>query len=305
MSALVIKPNEDRAALGIVMMLFAYFMFSFVDVSAKWLALAGYATLQVAFMRYVGHFVISVLLIGKGGLNLRRFASDQMGWVVLRGLLLMGSTVMNFFAVRYLPLTLTSTILFSSPVIICALSWPILGERVGIWRWGAIMLGFCGILVAIRPFDESFHWAVILSLGAATCFAMYSILTRKLAGQVPIDTMQFYSGAVGTFALLPFAIMEWQSPVSGFEWIIMLALGVFAWIGHEFLTRAHGYASASTLTPFGYSFILYLTVWSYLVFNSTPDQWTLMGAMIIIVAGMIIWFREKKPDHASTEPTSS
>ena len=98
--------------------------------------------------------------------------------------MLMISTVLNFIAVTYLPLTLTSTILFSTPIIICMLSWPLLGERVGLFRFGAIALGFGGVAIAIRPFDDSFHWAVFLSLGGAFTFALYSILTRRLAGLV-------------------------------------------------------------------------------------------------------------------------
>ncbi|MDJ0612810.1 MAG: DMT family transporter [Rhizobiaceae bacterium] len=292
MAVLVARANEDRPLYGIILMLFAYFAFSLIDVNAKWLAFIGLPALQLAFMRYAGHFVVSSMLILRGGMELSRFGTERLSLVILRGVLLMLSTVFNFIAVQYLPLTLTSTMLFSAPIMICALSWPLLGERVGIWRWSAIMIGFCGILIAIRPFDESFHWAVLLSLGGAFCFALYSILTRKLSGIVASDTMQFYSGAIGTFVLLPVAFAVWESPETSFLWVQMICLGLFGWLGHEFLTRAHGFASASTLTPYGYTFILYMTVWSMLVFDHLPDQWTIVGAVIIITAGLIIWFRE-------------
>jgi len=275
-------------------MLFAFFVFSLIDVNAKWLALLGLPALQLSFMRYVGHFIISILLISRGGSDFSRFGTDHWFLVIARGFLLMVSTILNFIAVQYLPLTLTSTILFSAPIMICALSWPLLGERVGIWRWSAIMIGFCGILIAIRPFDESFHWAVFLSLSGAFCFALYSLLTRKLSGIVASDTMQFYSGFIGTAILLPFAIFVWESPETTFQWMQMICLGVFGWLGHEFLTRAHGFAPASTLTPFGYVFIIYMTIWSMLVFSHLPDIWTILGALVIIIAGLIIWFREVK-----------
>lgn len=274
-------------------MLVAFFFFSWIDVGAKWLTLAGLPALQLAFMRYAGHFAISLFLIGRSGVTLDRFSSEKLFLVVLRGALLMGSTILNFNAVRYLPLTLTSTILFSAPIMICALSWPLLGERVGIWRWLAIFVGFCGILIAVRPFGESFHWATALSLSGAFCFAMYAILTRKLSGVVATDTLQFYSGFVGTLALAPFAFLEWQNPVNGFDWSFMIMLGFLGWLGHELLTRAHGFAPASTLTPFGYSFILFLAVWSYLIFDHLPDKWTLSGAATITAAGLFIWFRER------------
>lgn len=280
--------------LGIGLMLIAYLVFSCIDTSVKWLALAGLPALQLSFMRYIGAFLISLVLISRGGIHPTRFASKHLLLVIVRAFLLMGSTVFNFIAVRYLPLTLTSTILFSAPIIICALSWPLLGERVGVWRWSAIMVGFFGILVAIRPFDEDFHWAVFLSLGAASCFAIYTIITRKLSGIVATDTMQFYAGLVGTLALAPFAFAEWQNPVGGLDWFLLVMLGGSGWLGHQLMTMALGYAPPSTVTPLSYSFIIYLTVWSFFLFDHLPDRWTISGALIIVAAGMIIWYRERK-----------
>ena len=237
------RENEDRPMTGIILMLFAFFFFSCIDVSAKWLGLLGLPAMQLAFMRYAGHSVISVMLIFRGGSDLSRFGTDHWFLVVFRGFLLMFSTILNFIAVQYLPLTITSTILFSAPVMICALSWPLLGEKVGLWRWSAITLGFVGILIAIRPVGESFHWAALLSVGGAFSFALYSIITRKLSGVVASDTMQFYSGLVGTIVLLPFAIAAWQNPTTEFQWVIMIMLGFFGWLGHELLTRAHGFCA--------------------------------------------------------------
>tara|TARA_A100001015_G_scaffold204886_1_gene229064 strand:- start:1682 stop:2596 length:915 start_codon:yes stop_codon:yes gene_type:complete len=286
--------KQDRALFGIILMIFAYFVFSFIDASAKWLSAAGLPAMQLAFMRYLAHLGISASLLGRDGELGSLLKSRRILIVMFRGSLLMGSTVMNFIAVQYLPLTLTSTILFSAPIIICLLSWPLLGERVGYWRWFAIILGFIGILVAIRPFDADFHYAAFYSIGGAFCFALYSILTRKLAGEISVDVMQFHSGFVGTFVLLPFAVIGWQSPTSAMDWTIMVMLGVFGWMGHQLLTHAHSFAAANVLTPFGYSFILFLTIWSYLLFDHLPDKWTVLGASIIITSGLIIWFREMK-----------
>jgi drug/metabolite transporter (DMT)-like permease len=287
------KANEDKAMVGIVMMLFAYAAFSCIDTSAKWLALLGLPALQVSFMRYIGHFVVSASLIARGGISRSRFGSDKPLLVILRGFLLMGSTILNFIAVRYLSLTLTSTIMFSAPIIICALSGPLLGERVGIWRWMAIVVGFVGIVIAVRPFNADFHWAVLLSLAGTFCFALYALLTRKLSGIIASDTMQFYSGLVGAVVLAPFAIVTWRNPPEIFDWMLLFGLGFFGWLGHEVLTRAHGYATAATLTPFGYAFIVYLTIWSYFVFDQLPDVWTIAGAAVIVASGLFIWYRER------------
>ena len=131
-------------------MLVAYLFFSFIDTGSKWLALFGLSVFQLSFMRYFGHFVISLGIMTQKGFG--ALQCPKLPWVIMRGALLMVSTVLNFAAIQYLSLSLTGTILFSAPIIICALSWPLLQERVGPVRLAAIILGFIGIVVAIRPF---------------------------------------------------------------------------------------------------------------------------------------------------------
>ena len=295
---LAVEGRQEQVALGISLMLGAYLLFSFIDAGAKWLALLGLPSTQLAFMRYAPHFLVSSAIIVRTH-ELSSLTSSNAPMLIFRGSLLMGSTILNFFAVRYLPLTLTSTILFSAPLMACMLSQPMLAEKVGLFRWTAVLFGFAGVIIAIRPFDESFHWAALLSLGGAFCFALYALLTRKYAGRVSTDVMQFYSGAVGTICLLPFAILSWQNPVSATDWVIMVSLGIFGWAGHQLLTQAHRFAATSILMPFGYSFILFLTIWSYLIFDHLPDRWTLIGGSIVVLSGLFIWFRETRilPDR--------
>ena len=296
MEGLTAQLRQDRAQLGIVMMLVAYLFFAMVDTSVKWLVLLGFHAFQLAFMRYVGHFLISLAQILRGGASWSRFRSAHMKLVLLRAVLLVASTVLNFVALNYLPLTVTSAIMFSAPIIVCALSMPLLGERVGPWRWVAIVVGFIGVLVIIRPLGESFHWAAILTVINALCLSLYSILTRKLAGIIAPQTMQFYAGFIGTFALLPFAVMTWQTPDTALDWGLMIGLGLWGWAGHELLTRAHSFAPANILMPYTYSFMIYLTCSSYLVFGNVPDFWTLIGAAIIVGSGLVIWKRENRKE---------
>lgn len=284
---------EHRPLVAIGFVLVAYFLFSCIDTGAKWLAFAGLPALQLAFMRYAGHFAISLSIAVKGGFRRQPLTMNHLLLTALRGLLLSGSTIFNFIAIRYLPLTLTSTILFLAPIMVCALSWPLLGERVGPYRIAAILAGFLGVLIAVRPFGESLHWAVVFSLGAAITFAFYTILTRKLSGIVSTDTMQFYAGMIGTIGLAPFALLEWQNPTGMFDWAVLFLLGILGYYGHELLTRAHGFAPASSLSPFAYSFLVFLTVWSFLVFDNVPDAWTIAGACIVAAAGLVIWARER------------
>lgn len=284
---------EDKPFTGIALILLAYFLFSWIDTGSKWLGILGLGALQLSFMRYLGHFVISFGLFAWSDFDVKQLRCEKLGLVLLRAALLTASTVFNFAALRYLPLTLTSTILFSAPIMICALSWPLLRERVGFVRWSAVALGFAGVAIAVKPFDDDFHTAVLMSLMAAFCFALYSILTRKLAGIVSPDTMQFYTGIVGTVALMPFAFLEWQNPATGFQWTILFGLGILGWAGHQLMTNALSFAPANLLMPFGYTFILYLTVWSYLIFDQTPDFWAMIGTAIVVLSGLVIFYRER------------
>lgn len=290
----LVQARQDRPLLGIGLTLSAFFVFSCLDSSAKWLALAGIPALQIGFMRYAVHMAFSLGAMRIEGSGWSRFRSEAMGLVLLRAVALAGSSVCNFIAIRYIPLTLTATIMFSTPIMVTALSGPVLGEKVGPWRWGAIVAGFIGVIVAIRPFDADFHWAAFVSLGGACCFAAYALLTRMLAGRVSGSTMQLYGGMVGTVLLAPFALALWETPEGALNWFLLVAIGFFGWFGHDLLTKAYFYAEASALTPFNYSQIVFLGFWSVVVFHSPPDAWIMTGAAIVIAAGMTIWVRERR-----------
>ena len=296
--AIAAQANQDRAALGILMTLGAYFFFMLIDTSVKWLVLAGLPAFQLAFMRYLPHFIISTVLLLRKGMAWSSFQSAHLGLVILRGFLLASATLFNFITLNYLSLTVTGSIMFSAPVIVCALSWPLLGERVGPWRWAAIILGFVGVLIVIRPFAADFHWIALLNVYNAISLALYSIITRKISGVVAAETMQFYTAALGTVILLPLAFWSWMPPTTMFEWALMVGLGLWGWAGHEIFSRAHSYAPANTLMPYTYSFLLYLAVASYIVFGDIPDGFTLIGAFIIVLSGLVIWWRALRKEQS-------
>lgn len=292
--AVTAQSNENLPRLGIVLMLGAWLLFSLVDTGAKWLAVAGIPAFQLAFMRYAGHFVISIGMIARGGVTADRFKTDHLWPVISRAVLLVSATLSNFYALQFLPLTLVSTIMFSSPVIVCFLSIYVLKEQVGPWRWGAILLGFIGVLIVVRPFGVTFHPAALLILYNATALAFYSLMTRKLSGVVAVETMQFYMGLVGTALMLPFAVWTWVPLDTSLGMVVLVSLGIFGWAGHQLLTNAHRFGTANQLMPFTYSFLIYVAIWGYLLFGTVPDIWTISGAMVIMVAGLIIWKREQK-----------
>lgn len=299
----VSAPPQDRRLFAIGIILFTYIFFTLCDVAAKWMVLSGMPAHQVAFGRYFVQFAFMLgLALPKSGLN--AFASNNVPLLIVRGLTLLVMTALNFASLLYLPLTITATIMFSIPLLVTALSGPMLGERVGWRRWMAIFVGFLGILVIVRPWDAEFHWAVILSIICSFCGALYFILTRKLAGQETTNVMQLYVGAVGTIGLLPFVIFGWVWPTSGTEWLIYIAVGVAAMIGHQIATTAHRYAPASVLAPFGYTQVIWMALASWLVFAQPPDIWMLIGTPIVIGSGLYIWLRERQLAKPTVTPVS-
>ena len=271
---------------AILLVLLANLFFSFVDTSTKWLIGAGLAVLQLAFIRYFVHFLIT---LGEAALRGQRVPSlDRPIWglVALRAFCLVSSTIANFIALGQLPLAITSAILFLSPVLVCIFARLLLNEGLTTLRIFAILLGFSGVLIIVNPFGEAVNWYAVLMLYPASGMALYIVLTRKLAGRVSPLVLQFNTGLLGTLALLPLAFISWQTPVEGGQWVLLLSIGAFAWFGHEVLTRAHGLAEASLLAPFGYSFVIYLTFFGWLVFDEVPTAGTLIGAAGIIFAGL-------------------
>ena len=291
---LAAETRADRAGLGIALMLIAWAFFASVDTSAKWLALLGFSGLQLAFMRYAVSFGLSLAVGARKGAFFEWPNTRVMLLVLLRGAALVAGTVFNFIALAHLPLSVTSSILNSAPLILTALAVPVLGERVGTLRWAAVILGFIGVLIVIRPWGPAFHWATLLMIGSALALALFALLTRMLSGQIATQTMQLYMGAIGTAVLIIPAALFWQTPTSATEWGLLLALGCFAWVGHEIYGRAHAFAEASVLVPFNYVFILYLTIAGYLVFDHVPDAPVLLGAVIIIGSGLVVWWRETR-----------
>jgi drug/metabolite transporter (DMT)-like permease len=288
-----IAPIEERRLLGIGFVLVGYLCFTIIDSCAKWLSGHGMPTTEVVFVRYAGQLIlVSALFFPSRGAELIRTRSPRLE--LLRGLCLLASTVFNFFAITFLPLTVTASIAFTMPLMLCALSIPLLGETVGWRRWLAILIGFAGVLIIVQPGSAAFHPAVILSLIGALFTALYMLLTRKLAGVDAATTQQFYAALVATLCIAPFAFGGWAWPLDPAGWFAFVMIGAAALIGHQFLTTAHRFAPASVLAPFGYFQIIFMTTSSWLVFNQPPDIWVFVGAPIVIASGLYIWLRERR-----------
>lgn len=285
-----IAPVEERRNLGIGILLIAQLFFATLDTSAKFLSSIGLPLTEIVFIRYAVHVALALALFLPVQRNL--FVSRAWGLELLRGLCLLGVTAANFMAQRYLPLTVTGALMFTMPLMVTALSGPLLGEKIGWRRWGAVGVGFVGILIIVRPGTEAFHPASLLCLAGALSAAFYSIITRKLAGVDSAATQQVYSGIIALVCVAPFAFNGWVWPTTGPGWFAFIAAGVAGMIAHQLNTIAHRFAPPSVLAPFSYSELILLAFASWLIFNQPPDLWFYVGAPIIIGSGIFIWLRE-------------
>jgi drug/metabolite transporter (DMT)-like permease len=276
--------------LGIALMCGAVGAFSCLDTTAKYLG-RHIDVMQVVWARYTFAlllaFIISNPLSRPGLLRTGRPALQ-----VVRAAILLGSTMLNFFALRYLRLDQVLAITFSTPFVVAALSGPTLGEWVGPRRWAAIGVGFLGVLVVTRPGFGIVHPAAILAVLATLSYAAYFLTTRLLSRTDSNETTLFYSNVVGAVVMLPVVPFFWSS-LAWWQWGLLVLAGALASFGHYMLIAAHRHAPASLLSSFVYSQLVWVIALGYAVFGDVPDAYTLAGASIVMASGLYILHSER------------
>jgi drug/metabolite transporter (DMT)-like permease len=284
-------PRRERL-IGILLICCAFLCFSCLDATAKWLN-REIPTVQTVWARYLSAMVlVSVAL--RPWVRVQVVRTRRPGLQALRSLLLLGSTAANFIALRHLQLAETTAISFATPFLVVLFAAPILGERVGGRRLAAIILGFVGVLVVLRPGTGTLHWAALVSLGGAFFYAAYNISTRLLASWDSAQTTTFYSSVAGVILLTPLLPWFWTTPPSPWVWAAMGGMGLFAGIGHYLLTLAHQRAPAGVLSPFMYTQMLWMVVLGWFVFGDLPDRWTVIGAALVTVSGLFLLDQERR-----------
>jgi drug/metabolite transporter (DMT)-like permease len=284
------ETEAHRRLVGIGLMVGAFAMFAMLDATAKYLV--GFLGVGlVIFARYGFSLVFVGLLVWQqGGSGLLVTGNGVLQ--VVRGLLLIVSTGTNFIALGYLQLAQTSSISFSNPLWVCALSPLLLGERVGPRRWFAVLVGFMGVLLIIQPGTVSFHWAMLLSLTSALSTALYQIATRRVGAEDRAITSLFYVSLVGSLAAAPLAPIGWVMPDLG-QWGLLVMMGFFGSFGHYMLTQAHRMAPAPVLSPFLYTQIIWMTLIGFVVFGDVPDIMTIVGGSAVVASGLYVLYRER------------
>lgn len=268
-----------------------FLLFSVADTQAKLLT-EFFHPVQIVWMRQLG--LLAGVVVAFAMLGPSIFATRHPALQFGRGLLAVTSAVCFIFAVKYVPLADAVAISFVAPFLVTVMGALFLGETVGPRRWAAVIVGFCGALIVIRPGLSVMHPAGFLVIVAATAFAARQVLSRYLAKDDRTVTTVAYTALVSTVVLtLPLPLF-WTTPEVGVRWALLFGMAVFAALGELLIIKSLEIAHASVLAPVHYSLLIWGTFWGWLVFDQLPDIWTWVGAGVIVATGLYIIHREQR-----------
>ena len=274
---------------AIIFNLLAWVMLPIMDGFAKYLS-SDLPVLQITWARYffTVAFTLPVMFF---------FFRKNLVWTdkpklqLIRGLILLIANVCFFYSISIISLAKALTLAFIAPLIVTAFSPIFLGEKVGFRRWSAVIIGFIGSMVVIRPGFVEINLASLAALGTGVMYGFYLIITRKLSSSDnPLLTL-LLTGVVGAIIISFVMPFVWIKPTLN-QWSMMAAIGVFACVGHLFIILSLKYADASKLAPFSYFEIVTNIIIGYYIFSDFPDKWTFLGLFIIVMSGIYISRRE-------------
>ena len=286
---------ETRGILGILM---AMFLFTCMDVCAKWL-LERNPTVMVVWARFASQTAL-VLAVSAPMLS-THVRTHRPGLQLGRSTLHALATGMFFYSLNFMALAEAVAVFEVAPLLITVMAALILGEQVGPRRWAGVVIGLCGALIIIRPGLDVFQPAALLPFGAAMCMAGFQIITRLIGTADTMRTTMIYSGLVGLVATTAMLPWSWQTPTLP-DALVMASFGWIGYLGHLSLVYALGQAPASTLAPYNYAGFLWAILMGLALFSELPDGPTLAGAGIILGAGIYVWHRERLRARVVTQP---
>jgi drug/metabolite transporter (DMT)-like permease len=292
--------KRSAALAGIGFMLLGIFLFSANDALGKWI-LSTYPVGEMLLLRGIASLLVILPFILREGFENFRTA-PRPGLQILRLILSTCEVVMFFWAVSYLPLADTVTFYLAGPIYVTALSAIFLGERVGWRRWTAVVIGFVGVLIALRPSAATLTLPALIALTGSVAYAFLMVVTRYLRGTS--DVVMATGQIVTTFIFgAATASIGWVTP-SPVDLMLMMWLGVTATLALVCVNRSLKLAPASVVVPYQYTLIVWAVIFGYAVFGDQPQPHTLIGAAIIVAAGLYIFWREQRVG-AEKEPVVS
>jgi len=296
--------EESSRLTAIALMCTAIALFACLDATGKYtVTMLGMPLFQVVWMRFVSHTVLNAVVLGPRTF-VQSLKSSHPGQQFLRSLFLFGSTAFNFPALRYLQLDQSVTIFFLTPFFVAVLAGPLLGEWIGWRRLVAVIVGFSGVILVVRPGFGGIHWAAIYSFCSVISYAFYIISTRYLARYDPPLVTQVHSPLAGMLVMAPLGISVWVWPPDLLTWVLIVSTGLWGGCGHYLLIQAHRRAPAPVLAPFSYIGLIFQTAVGYLVFRDVPSAWTVAGGAVIIGSGLYLLHRERVREPAGPAAAS-
>lgn len=285
--------QDDRLLQAMGLMCVYVGLIVYVNACGKVMA-ESYHPFEVTLFRHGIAFLWMLILFAPRH-GPRILVPKRPGLQIIRGLCGISSSLFYFTGLTQLSLATAAAISFSTPLIVAALSGPFLGEKVGLHRWAAILTGFLGTLIIIRPGGGSAdQWGAILLLCSAVSSAGYQLITRRLAGQDHAETTNIWSGFVGTCVVVAMSPFFFTMPNQWHHWALFLSMGIIGGSAHYLLTKAFERGPAALLSPFNYLQLLGATLSGYILYRNLPDHWTWIGAAVIVGAGLYIARRENR-----------
>ncbi|QEY63300.1 DMT family transporter [Metapseudomonas lalkuanensis] len=283
MSASTPQSGTNHPLRGILLVLLATFLFAGHDALSKFLG-GLYPVVMVVWARYLVHTLLMAgIFLPHAGLRVLRTRRPLLQ--VLRALSLLSTSLLFTAGLQYIPLAEATAVNFLAPVLVTALSVPLLKERVTRGQWAAVVMGFVGVLVVVHPGGDLFTPAILFPFGSALGFCFYQLLTRKVAAHDSPTTSNFFAGLCNTLAMSALVPFFWQVPNLG-HGLLMLALGGAGMTAHLLLTQAFRLAAPALLAPFGYCQIVFAGLLGFLIFSHAPDATSLAGIAIICLSGL-------------------
>lgn len=281
---------QDRTLFGIGIVIFGWLALACMDAGSKILA-SSYSVVQILWIRYLLLIVVAYGLVKRQG---KPIYSSRPLLQLLRGMLLVVEIGLVVYAFRKMALADVHAILAITPLLVTALSVPLLGEKVGVRRWSAVGVAFMGMLVILRPGLGVLQPITLLVLLSAFLFAMYLVLTRLVGRSDPPEVSLFWIAITGLIGLSAVAPFFWRMPANAADWGLFALVAILGVVAHFCLIKALQLAEASVLQPYSYTILLGAIVIGYIIFGDLPDLLTTVGALIIVASGFYVFARERK-----------
>lgn len=283
--------NLSPAFKGVVLFLSAWTIIPFMDAAAKKLGLMGYSIVEITWARFFFNAIIVLPFLGITQPQVFRMPT-KFNWHLIRVVCLLAATFCYFSALKTMPIADALAIYFIYPFIITMFASVVLGEQVGIKRYTAVLVGFFGILIIVRPGFQELPVGVNYLIVASFSFAFYNLYTRKLAAESQAGQILGVQSLLGTIAMSVVVVFFWRTPDLQ-AILLFFTMGITSALAHFMLIISYQYANASFLAPFAYFEIISATIIGYLFFGDFPDLWTWVGIAVIVSCGIFISYRER------------